>query len=804
MNRLLQALDPIRLNSDWEQARSIIQSTDNYYSEPVSNAATGETSSSVKNQELTPSSLPSLVASLLKETEIVIHLENDMEIMFTSPEVTGIDVYVPQNTENLPAEYLFFERYLEIFTLVLNGKHNEALLVPIEFPKECCLKYTRVVILKVFFIRAIAYEIVGQVKDALETYSQGGKYAADVITCSKEATIWAEYLYYRFCLLSTDTIGNEFCKLGIDVAITDAAFDGYKIITSHFSEYNISARRSNIPVLELLYYSKQAKWYHRTSSVDEKIDELNKTIQASLVASPDELFLEQYIDMQQQLHTLSADILLPEIIDISKKTFQSTVIARCLTLTLLNIGKKEEALESYALYWKYNLKKPDRPKDIVHVHERLSELESQIGRDLETKMTFSLRNYTKQDKANGYSVIARAFEETNKEKAGEFYSKSISAYSPNIIPDISLRYGILQARNRHSGPFSSLDTVRSALQKWENDVRLWHLLALVLSSLGEDKKAMIAIEKALELLDEIFQNLGIGTKIKFRGLSQAAAITDKNWRERYIEVKWTQLALIEKQDLDQALVQIPEVFNLYYKLYGEDLRDQETANGLSHTKKKRQSIVTRTLSKTFSVTVEASRTLSGKKKHKQPGCISGISSKENIEELRILNTIWLRTASLYRRAELYIEAEKAIIQAEALVGPTNQSHIELGYLILRSRPCLAINEFEKVLEADRTNLAAVIGFATLANDTADETIIANNIASGSKLFGNEFDRQGLLQRSLALLQTALTKTESSEAWLLLGQLREVGGDIDGAIKAYENCESIESRRSVRDYAVAFI
>ena len=159
-------------------------------------------------------------------------------------------------------------------------------------------------------------------------------------------------------------------------------------------------------------------------------------------------------------------------------------------------------------------------------------------------------------------MIARAFEETNKEKAGEFYSKSISAYSPNIIPDISLRYGILQARNRHSGPFSSLDTVRSALQKWENDVRLWHLLALVLSSLGEDKKAMIAIEKALELLDEIFQNLGIGTKIKFRGLSQAAAITDKNWRERYIEVKWTQLALIEKQDLDQALVQIPEVFNL--------------------------------------------------------------------------------------------------------------------------------------------------------------------------------------------------------------------------------------------------
>jgi tetratricopeptide (TPR) repeat protein len=804
MNRLLQALDPVKVNSDWEQARSILQSTDSYYFEPVSNAATGQTLSSVNNQQLTFNSLSGLVASLLKETEIVLRLDNDLEIMFSSPEVIGIDDHVPQNTENLPAEYLFFERYLEIFTLVLNGKHNKALLVPIEFPKECCLKYTKVVILKVLLIRAIAYEIVGQIKDALETYNRASHYVADVITHSKEATIWAEFLYYRFCLLATDTVGNEYYKLGIDVAITDAAFDGYEMIINHFSEYKLLARRTNMPVLELLYYSNQFKQYHRTSSVGEKIDELNKIIQARLVTSPDELFLEQYIDMQQRLHNLPAEVLLPEIIDISKKTFQSTVIARCLTLTLLDLGKHEEALQSYALYWKYNLKRPDRPRDIVYLHERLSELESQIGRDLETKMAFSLRNYTKYDKANAYSVIARAFEKTDKQKAGEFYSKSISAHSPNIIPDTSLRYGILQAKNHHSGLFGSLHTVRAALQKWDNDVRLWHLLALVLSSLGEDEKAMIAIEKALELLDEIFQKLGVGTKIKFNGLPQATTTTDKNWRERYIEVKWTQLALIEKQDLDQALVKIPAVFNLYYKLYGEDLRDQETANGLSHSKKKRQSIVTRTLSKTFTRTVEASRTLSGKKKHKQSESTSAVTSKENTEELRILNTLWLRTASLYRRAELYIEAEKAIIQAETLVGPTNQSHIELGYLILRSRPRLAMNEFEKVLEADRTNLAAIIGFATLAYGTADETIIANSTASGGRLFGNEFDRQGLLQRSLALLQTALTTAESSEAWLLLGELREVDGDIDGAIKAYENCESIESRRSVRDYGVAFI
>lgn len=804
MDRLLESLDPLRVNSNWVQVKSFLQSKENHYFDPIPNNVTGPKTSLLDDQQMASKTLTRLAASLLKESEIVIHLENDLEVMFTSSEITGINNHIPQKIEDLPLEYQFFERYLELFTLVLNSEYNKALLVPIEFPKDYRLKYTKVIMIKVFFLRAIACEAVSKVNEALETYHCASEIVAEMILHSKETAIWAEFFYHQFCLLATDTVGSAFYRLDIDLAIMNSAFTSYKMITKYFSQYKLSQKRTNIPILELLYYWNQAKRYQNTPSISDKIDQLNKTIEAELAASPDDLFLEQYISMQYHVNKLSSEVLLSKIIDASKKTFQSTVIAWCLTLKLLDLGKQEEALQSYTLYWKYNLKKPDRPKNIVLIHKRLSEIDSLIGRDLETKMKFNLRSYTTHDKANAYAVIAQAYENVNNQKASEFYSQSILAYSPNIIPDLSLRYGILQAKDHYSDISNSLNTVKCALQKWENDARLWHLLALILSSLDEDEKAMIAIDKALQILEDSFHDMIMGTKLKINGPTNPSKTTDKNWRERYIEIKWTKLALIEKQDLDQALFYVSSVFNLYYRLYGEEFKDQNTANDLSNLKKKRQSILSRTLSKTFSRTVEVSRSISGIKKHKQLENKYSSPVKNNTEELRILNMLWLKAASLYRRAELYIEAEKAIIQAEKLAGPTNQSHVELGYLILRSRPRLAMNEFEKVLEVDRTNIGAIIGFATLAYGTTEEAITTNSSAGNSKLFVNEVDKQGLLQRSLALLQTTLTKEKSSEAWLLLGQLREVVGDINGAVKAYENCKSIETKRSVRDYAVASI
>lgn len=84
-----------------------------------------------------------------------------------------------------------------------------------------------------------------------------------------------------------------------------------------------------------------------------------------------------------------------------------------------------------------------------------------------------------------------------------------------------------------------------------------------------------------------------------------------------------------------------------------------------------------------------------------------------------LAELWVWAASLYRKAELYRDAEEALIEAENVNGPTIKSHIELGLLIRKKRPLNAFEEFETALEMDSNNLAGILALAQLILEHCD-------------------------------------------------------------------------------------
>lgn len=363
--------------------------------------------------------------------------------------------------------------------------------------------------------------------------------------------------------------------------------------------------------------------------------------------------------------------------------------------------------------------------------------------------------------ANAYSLFGfQAFTTAERDQsfilAVNSFEKSLFYTHGQSDAKILAGYGLFLARI--SKIPKSLEVVRSALLLDSNNYASWHLMALLLSSLGDYDKALNAINNTIDMIDARRDTLTTSEKSSF------------------LQIKITHVAISEAvYGIDRALELISEVFILFGDLFPEannpstalesapvnaikvrptslavsngDLRPTVSAASSNHVSDQAslRPIFSRLSIKRLSSNNQNKKhhslhiphphlhpSQSQNQKFPKPSLSlptvnkpvskrpapqvlkpSDALQKKNLAEL------WIWAASVYRRAELYKDAEEALIEAENVNGPTPASHVELGLLILKDRPLHAMEEFESALEKDSNNLAAIIAFSQLVLDHVD-------------------------------------------------------------------------------------
>lgn len=392
-------------------------------------------------------------------------------------------------------------------------------------------------------------------------------------------------------------------------------------------------------------------------------------------------------------------------------------------------GRKSREIADRLCVWLSNDEFTSTVMDITTTrHSREKSVSSLISNDTSSGLSsfwgsvaraytlFGFQCFTAPERESAFDLAVKAFEKSMAFK--------------NVEPEVYSDYGLFLARNNNV--LKAIEVTRKGLLIDSTNYAGWHLLALLLASLGEYDKATDVVNNAVNMIWDSKMNL--------------------TPREKYslIQIKITQIAIAEaSQGIDKALDMIPEVFVMFGELFSspadmsepdtkspEEVRprksfasnrpkSQNVDNFLKPTSSKISfrpfSAFHRRSSQRHSVSpipdksrpaTPKSNNNSTKKEHKKFHSVS-IKRPTTTLAQKYLAEIWVWTASMYRRANLYLDSEEALIEAENINGPTLASQIELGLLIREKRPIHALEEFESVLEKDSNNLKAIIALSQL-------------------------------------------------------------------------------------------
>lgn len=450
--------------------------------------------------------------------------------------------------------------------------------------------------------------------------------------------------------------------------------------------------------------------------------------------------------------------------------------------------------------------------------------------------------------AIGRSYALYASQANTSEEREEVYELAVAAFENSIEhhpydAHIYFDFALLLAETSQLD--RSMKVVREGLMVDKQNVRLWHLIGLLLSAMEDYEKADQAIANALNMQKE-------RAGVNLTGLASFE-------KTQYLQLKMTQAAIYEASyGIDKALESIPDVFTLYGELHAptesqvpvpQIIEDQEVSNIPITPTKSRLFIknikpgLTKTLSRaTFRDTRHAAAHTEAPPvprlsnvSRMAPSSTSQVHTKASRKDLTAL---WLWTAGLYRRGGLYTDAEEAVSEAERVGGITADTQVELGLLLKPEQPGAALSEIESALEKDKDHKRAIIALAHLIyeqielapakEDEVDSAVahIANGIngiklksslpttspattssptvRSTDRIFISEQDRLAALTRAQGLLNRLLESGRGfnlSEGWYLMSLLKEHAGDKTGAIDALWKSVALEECRAVRSYGI---
>lgn len=445
----------------------------------------------------------------------------------------------------------------------------------------------------------------------------------------------------------------------------------------------------------------------------------------------------------------------------------------------------------------------------------------------------------------------------NTTKVALYYKNSLIINSTgNVVYLFNYAYTLAQ---NHSVE-SSLRLCKFILKRYPELFKTWNLLVLLTSAMeqrasildstvktmnkatilgslseqengerenGENENAHRRDQNLAELEKFIEDALNIAGLFMMKNRQNGVALSLQTKYE-ILQLKMTQLAVWEaNQGVEYILESVAEIFALYHELFQEtgDLGHTRQHSGVSRAEGRwshRPSVIdpadvtvmaTREKPKDKSLAKERIKRLSHVAHDpERPRVLSKTVRATKMappatkkDENRILQEVWLWTASIYLKLGLLEEAEQCIVEAETADKPNVKTFTLLGLLTSKSRKFLALQEYERSLEVfhspeERYNRKAygltLLGMCKLF-------IIDDETDSSLFISSKDLDA-GLIRLKNYLEQYSLCwpyGANCSELWYYLSTIYEKFDDKVLFKKALWKCVDLESDRPVRSYCV---
>lgn len=448
-----------------------------------------------------------------------------------------------------------------------------------------------------------------------------------------------------------------------------------------------------------------------------------------------------------------------------------------------------------------------------------------------------------------FHAYLAAIESPNQEIMQEHSGKLLFFYKNSLIVNTTgsikflFRYALELAYQGHVDEAIILS--KFTLKKFPESFRTWNLLVLLVSALENeaniDDTTVPAGTDTSAVLDGLKETSGSPAKKTNANLENfvedalniAAVYLTRCSRNRtpvslqtkysILQLKMTQLAVWEaKHGIEYILEYIAEVFVLYRQLFGEG--DEPGLTGVSSRADNRwshrPSVIDPTdaalaggekpkeahhnlKDRTKMLTRISSRDVRASKEKLKPTGAETVPGAT--DEARILQEIWLWSASIYMRIGQQKEAEECITEAETVAKPSVNSFTFLGLLTSKSRKFLSLQEFERSLEL----------FST-PEEQFNKKSYANTLLGLCKLFilDDETETNSLfisnkdLDSGLIRLKNYLEEysacwpygNNSVELWYYLSIIYERFDDKVLLHEALWKCVELDRKRPVRAYS----
>lgn len=444
------------------------------------------------------------------------------------------------------------------------------------------------------------------------------------------------------------------------------------------------------------------------------------------------------------------------------------------------------------------------------------------------------------ESANGQAM------KLNSEKVELYYKNSLIINSTGNVTFL-FNYALVLSYAQSLKP--AIKLCKFILKRFPESFRTWNLLVLLVTALEAEVAGLdIASTKADNnaILDGLKDDSGIanGTprlndleKFIEDALNVAGIFMMKSresdlalplqTKYEILQLKMTQLAVWEaKHGVEYILESIAEVFVLYRELFSEieiqnpkaAFQHHQTGSRTDGKWSHRPSVIDPTdlgLAVSKSNILRGDRHLAKDRINRLSKVASVVSKPAKVvkpanlltqkEERRILQDVWLWTASVYLKLGLLEEVEHCIVEAETVDKPNVKSFTYLGLLTSKSRKFLSLQEFERSLEflhaADEKYNKKVYGLTLLG--LCKLFIIDDDPNSSLFISGKDLDA-GLIRLKNYLEEYSHCWPygyNSSEVWYYLSTIYEKFDDKLLYNQSLWKCVELETFRPVRAYDV---
>lgn len=759
----------------------------------------------------------------------------------STKEYTKLEILEPLSEES----YLFYTALAQLYFIL--GEFDNVVSIFQEIPflpsfENPSYRYTKVAVLKSNTILASSYDRLGNQRRASSVYDKAAvifPFHQGQSSEGSEYDRWLRVFYINYSAFCSRQ--NPESRSSAHDKSLAAVFD--KCITVMLKHPSVLTVPSTIRLLNhlALYFNGTVQNQDLLNKLQTVVD-THESSDIQLRKSPSSNqpndAIENYVEVIMLFWRMSVHLnsegyvssakdreltkkIVSKLEDALYGTFHSCSILRHYITALCTLGQIQKAKSAFSTYEMYinhaELEKQKGAEPSGHVGDSLDGIVSLYSLIISAENSASTKNPTRLknlgDKlesfvdsdsedvdyivsSRGYLSAANAFwkyyghsgEEDSriyKDKALRLYRLAISTNPAEVVNYFRSALALAESQN----VLSALETIKCGLLHNEKHLPSWHLLALLLSAQDDFGTAIQAIDN------------GVNAFVGGEGLD--VSLYEFTMKKQLLHIQMTRVALLEAlSGVDDALEAIPEVFSWYGRLFPDTYVIDESANGSSNANGT-------AVSGSVSIKSKHSKSASLKSITLQQGDApipTKLNKPKSYELARLLQEIWLWVSGIFRRAEQFGQSEEAIREAEKSAGISATSHAALGFLMAKSKPIHAMEEFQQALDEDKDNLQAIVGMAQLISAHSHTKEVASNASKGHftyDLFISKEDEIAAQARLTILLRRLVATAPGrncSEAWWLLSQFFEKSNDMKSSREAMWKCVALEESRAVRDYS----